>query len=162
MVVGDRDRLGQVVINLLSNAIKYSPQAKQVCVRLACTTEEIIVSVQDFGIGIPSDSVARVFERFYRGSSQMQQRFPGLGIGLYIAHQIIAHHGGRIWVESAVGQGSTFSFALPLKREGLLSEQEHVMERYILVVDDDPAILDVVQMVLIDIVARWVDPGPNA
>ena len=115
-VVGDRDRLGQVLTNLLSNAIKYSPQAEQVLVRLACTPEEVIVSVQDFGIGIPSDSQERVFEQFYRGTSLVERRFPGLGIGLYITHQIIAHHGGRIWVESVPGQGSTFSFALPLKR----------------------------------------------
>jgi signal transduction histidine kinase len=147
-VIGDRDRLGQVVINLLSNAIKYSPQAEQVLVRLACSPEEIIVSVQDFGIGIPSDSQERVFERFYRGSSDVEQRFPGLGIGLYIAHQIIGHHAGRIWVESVQGQGSTFSFALPLKRGGLLFQKEQVMEKYILVVDDDPAILDVVQTIL--------------
>lgn len=131
-VIGDRDRLGQVVVNLLSNAIKYSPQAEQVLVRLACTPEEIIVSVQDFGIGIPSDSQERIFERFYRGSSNVEQHFPGLGIGLYITHQIIGHHGGRIWVESVRGQGSTFSFALPLKRRGLLLQKEQAMEKYIL------------------------------
>src|SRR5947209_6720002 len=138
-VIGDRDRLGQVLTNLLNNAIKYSPQAEQVLVRLACTLEEILVSVQDFGIGIPSDSQERVFKRFYRGSSNVEQRFPGLGIGLYIAHQVIGHHDGRIWVESAQGQGSTFSFALPLKRGGLLFQKEQAMEKYILVVDDDPA-----------------------
>ena len=113
-VMGDRNRLEQVVVNLLSNAIKYSPQAEQVLVSLVRTTEEIIVSVQDFGIGIPSDSQDQVFERFYRGSSSVEQRFHGLGIGLYITYQIISHHGGRIWVESVQGQGSTFSFALPL------------------------------------------------
>jgi len=147
-VIGDRDRLGQVVINLLGNAIKYSPQAKRVLVSLARTPEEIIVSVQDFGIGISSGSQERVFERFYRGSSKVEQGFPGLGIGLYIAHQIIDHHGGRIWVESVQGQGSTFSFALPLKREDLLFQKEQAIKKNILVVDDDPAILDVVQTIL--------------
>jgi PAS domain S-box-containing protein len=115
-LIGDRDRLGQVVLNLLSNAIKYSPQAETVVVSLARTPEEIAVSVQDFGIGIPAHCQVRIFERFYRGSSHMEKRFPGLGIGLYIAQQIIAHHGGRIWVESVEGQGSTFTFALPLQR----------------------------------------------
>jgi signal transduction histidine kinase len=115
-LIGDKDRLGQVIFNLLSNAIKYSPQAETVVVSLASTPEEIILSVQDFGIGIPSDSQERIFERFYRVSSDVEKRFPGLGIGLFIAHQIIGHYGGRIWVESVEGQGSTFSFALPLKR----------------------------------------------
>ena len=63
-------------------------------VSLASTPQEMIVSVQDFGIGIPSDSQERIFERFYRVSSEVEKRFPGLGIGLYIAHQIIQHHGG--------------------------------------------------------------------
>jgi PAS domain S-box-containing protein len=115
-LIGDKDRLGQVVINLLSNAIKYSPQAETVLVNMAHTPEEITVSVQDFGIGIPPHSLEKVFERFYRLSSNMEKGFPGLGIGLYIAHQIVSHYGGRIWVESVEGQGSTFSFSLPLKR----------------------------------------------
>lgn len=113
-VTGDRDRLGQVVINLLSNAIKYSPQGEQVIVRLASSASEVTISVQDFGIGIPVSHQERIFERFYRASISQQQRFPGLGIGLYISYQIIQHHGGRIWVDSVEGQGSTFSFALPL------------------------------------------------
>jgi PAS domain S-box-containing protein len=115
-LIGDRDRLGQVVINLLSNAIKYSPQAETVVVSMAHTPEEVTVSVQDFGIGIPPHSLGKIFERFYRVSSNVEKRFPGLGIGLYIAHQIIGHYGGRIWVESVEGQGSTFSFSLPLIR----------------------------------------------
>ncbi len=112
------------------------------------TAEEIIVSVQDFGIGIPSDSQERVFERFYRGSIHVEQRFPGLGIGLYIAHQIVSHHGGRIWVESTEGQGSTFSFALPLKQGSLPLENAQEMKQSILVIDDEPAILDIVQTIL--------------
>ncbi len=112
-LVGDRDRLGQVVLNLLSNAIKYSPRVQTVVVSLDATSEEVTVSVQDFGIGIPSHCQERVFERFYRGSGETEKNFPGLGIGLYIARQIVVQHGGRIWVESVPGQGSTFSFALP-------------------------------------------------
>lgn len=115
-VCGDRDRLGQVVINLLSNAVKYSPQAEQVIVRLESSASECIVSVQDFGIGIPVGYTERIFERFYRISTNQKQHFSGLGIGLYISSEIIQHHSGRIWVESVEGVGSTFSFALPLKR----------------------------------------------
>jgi len=77
---------------------------------------EVCIAVTDDGPGIPPDDVERIFERFYRGSSNVEKRFPGLGIGLYIAHQIIGHYGGRIWVESVEGQGSTFSFSLPLER----------------------------------------------
>jgi len=115
-IVGDKERLGQVVINLLSNAIKYSPQAEKVVVSMTHTSDEVTISVQDFGIGIPPHHQERIFERFYRVSSNQEKPFPGLGIGLYLSHQIIRHHGGRIWVESVEGQGSTFSFALPLKR----------------------------------------------
>ena len=115
-VTGDRDRLGQVVTNLLSNAVKYSPQADQVIVRLQRSALEIIVSIQDFGIGIPAGYTERIFERFYRVSTNQQQHFSGLGIGLYISSEFIQHHGGRIWVESVEGEGSTFSFVLPLKR----------------------------------------------
>lgn len=113
-VIGDRDRLGQVLINLLSNAVKYSPQANQIVVRLVREASEVIISIQDFGIGIPASDQERIFERFYRVSINHEQHFPGLGIGLYISYEIIRYHGGRIWVESVEGQGSTFSFALPL------------------------------------------------
>jgi PAS domain S-box-containing protein len=117
VVTGDRDRLGQVVVNLLSNAVKYSPQADRVIVRLASSAAEITVSVQDFGIGIPTDQTERIFERFYRVSTTQQQHFSGLGIGLYIAAEIIGQHGGRIWADSVEGMGSTFAFALP-RRDG--------------------------------------------
>ena len=116
-IIGDRERLGQVLTNLLTNAIKYSPNAEKIIVHLVHIQNELTVGVQDFGIGIPLAHREKVFERFYRvRNSQDRTFFPGLGMGLYIAHQIIERHGGKIWVESAEGQGSTFSFSLP-KRE---------------------------------------------
>ena len=84
--------------------------------RLVRETSEVIVSIQDFGIGIPADYQERIFERFYRVSSNQEKNFPGLGIGLYISSEIIRHQGGRIWVDSVEERGSTFSFALPLQR----------------------------------------------
>ena len=114
-IIGDRDRLGQVLLNLLTNAIKYSPQAETVFVRVAHTHETLTVSVQDFGIGIAQSHQQRLFERFYRVYSEKDQTYPGLGIGLYIAHEIIQRHGGTMWVESVKGKGSTFSFSLPIR-----------------------------------------------
>jgi signal transduction histidine kinase len=114
-ILGDRDRLAQVLMNLLANAIKYSPRAETVVVRVAQTHDTLTVSVQDFGIGIAQNHQQRLFERFYRVCSEEDQTYPGLGIGLYIAHEIIERHGGKMWVESTVGKGSLFSFSLPLR-----------------------------------------------
>ncbi|HEV2580474.1 MAG TPA: MASE1 domain-containing protein [Ktedonobacteraceae bacterium] len=114
-VVGDRERLEQVLINLISNAIKYSPQAEKVIVRLTHLSNSLTISVQDFGIGIPMTHQKKVFERFYRVYNDKDRTYPGLGIGLYIAYQIIEQHHGKMWVESVEEQGSTFSFSLPLR-----------------------------------------------
>jgi PAS domain S-box-containing protein len=113
-VYGDRDRLGQVLTNLLINAIKYSPHADQVYIRITTEPGRVIVSVQDFGIGIADAHHKHLFERFYRASDAEVNTYPGLGIGLYISREIIKRHQGDIWFESRKGEGSTFSFALPL------------------------------------------------
>ena len=115
--MGDKERLGQVLTNLIANAIKYSPRQERIIVHLTHTPETLIVSVQDFGIGISKAHQKKVFERFYRVDSDKDRTYPGLGIGLYIAYQIIERHGGKMWVESMEGQGSTFSFSLPLAAE---------------------------------------------
>jgi PAS domain S-box-containing protein len=116
-IVGDRDRLGQVLINLLTNAIKYSPEADSVIVRAVVDGERARVSVQDFGIGIAESHHRQVFDRFYQVTEPHEKTFPGLGIGLYIAQEIIRRHHGRIWVESSKGKGATFFFTLPLAKE---------------------------------------------
>lgn len=113
-VSGDRERTGQVLTNLLSNAMKYSPQADAIRVSCASDTDTVIVSVQDFGIGIASEKLAHVFERFFRVSDPEHETFPGLGLGLFISAQIVKRQGGRMWVESQPGVGSTFSFTVPL------------------------------------------------
>ena len=111
-IVGDRDRLGQVATNLITNAIKYSPQATAIEVGIVTDEKSVIVQVRDHGIGIPQALQARIFERFFRAS--LDKHVPGLGIGLYIASEIVRLHSGKIWVESVEGEGSTFSFSLPL------------------------------------------------
>lgn len=116
-IVGDRERLGQVLRNLIGNAVKYSPRQEIVRVSLSSTFEQLTVHVQDFGIGIPRHQQAKVFERFYRVYENNDTTYPGLGIGLYMAREIIARHHGTLSVESVEGQGSIFSFSLPLQRE---------------------------------------------
>jgi PAS domain S-box-containing protein len=115
IVFGDRERIGQVITNLITNAIKYSPQADEVIISCEKNDNEVIFYVQDFGIGIAPYDLEKVFEQFYRVSGDMQHTFPGLGLGLYISAEIIIREGGRIWVNSIQGEGSTFCFALPLK-----------------------------------------------
>jgi PAS domain S-box-containing protein len=113
-VVGDRDRLEQVLGNLLENAVKYSPDGSEIVVSVEDKGDHLITSVRDRGIGIPVDELAQVFERFHRGRQVSSTNYGGLGLGLYISKQIIERHGGTIWVESAEGVGTTFSFSLPV------------------------------------------------
>ncbi|MDQ6659812.1 MAG: ATP-binding protein, partial [Chloroflexota bacterium] len=117
LAFGDREHIGQVLTNLLTNALKYSPQADAIVVRLTIGTESATVSVQDFGIGIAPEKHERVFERFFRVSDPEHASFPGLGLGLFISAQIVKRHGGRMWVESRVGVGSTFFFTVPLQAQ---------------------------------------------
>ena len=119
-VVGDRERLGQVLLNLITNAIKYSPPESRVLVHLSTTVDQLTVRVQDFGIGIPKHQQAKIFERFYRVYENNDTTYPGLGIGLYVAHEIVKRHNGTLSVESVESEGSTFSFLLPLHRETML------------------------------------------
>lgn len=113
-VFADRERIGQVMTNLMSNAIKYSPDADRIIVETEQKENDIIFTVKDFGIGMPPDKKNHVFEQYYRVSGDEESTFPGLGLGLYIAAQIVERSDGKIWVNSILGKGSTFSFSLPL------------------------------------------------
>jgi PAS domain S-box-containing protein len=114
-ILGDKERLGQVFVNLLTNAVKYSPRAEKVIVRLFQDRdlEQVIVSIEDFGIGIDKVHHDKIFERFYQVTDPEEKTYPGLGIGLYISSEIVAWHQGRMWVESSKGKGATFFVALP-------------------------------------------------
>jgi signal transduction histidine kinase len=114
VVTVDPDRLGQVLTNLIRNATKYAPNAGDILIHGKSEGGKIIVSVQDFGVGISRDDIPHLFERFYR-SSRVAAAFPGLGLGLYISKGIIEASGGAMWVESELGKGSTFYFSLPVK-----------------------------------------------
>jgi two-component system phosphate regulon sensor histidine kinase PhoR len=117
---GDEARLGQVFVNLVHNAVKFSPNGGDVvvAVRPAEGEPELVVSVQDHGIGIARAAQPRIFERFYKvDRARVRGETGGTGLGLAIARHIVEQHGGRIWLESVEGQGSTFSFALPIAPE---------------------------------------------
>jgi len=119
-VRGDSARLGQVVVNLVHNAVKFSPDGGDIVVRVREAGEEIVTSVEDHGVGVPRDALDRVFERFYKvdRARLRAEAGGGTGLGLAIARHVVEQHDGRIWVESVEGVGSTFSFALPIGRDG--------------------------------------------
>jgi histidine kinase len=110
----DADRLSQVLFNLVGNALQYTPAGGQVTVAAQRQGDEVLVSVQDTGIGIAAEHLSHVFDRFYRADRSRARVSGGSGIGLTIAKHLIEAHGGRIWVESpGDGKGSTFAFTLP-------------------------------------------------
>ena len=166
---GDHDRLIQVVINLISNAVKFTPSGAIIC-SAHRRDGEIVVSVKDSGIGIAPGDQPKVFEKFKQVGDTLTDKPKGTGLGLPICKEIVEHHGGRIWVESAIGEGSTFSFTLPITeapqqldllpirrnvdieaivrrlRDTVANQQTH--SKSILVVDDDPNIRTLLQQEL--------------
>jgi CheY-like chemotaxis protein len=117
-ILGDRDRLLQVVINLISNALKFTEEGAVIC-KARCTAHEITISVIDTGIGIPEVDQPKIFEKFKQVGNTLTDKPNGTGLGLSICQQIVKHHGGKIWVESELGQGSSFSFTLPINGSAL-------------------------------------------
>jgi PAS domain S-box-containing protein len=117
-VLADKDRIGQVVINVLTNAIKYSTGGDKIDVTIRRhETGQVAVSVRDYGIGIDQKFHEKIFERFYRAEGHEEQTYPGFGIGLFIAKEIIQRHGGSIFVTSEKRKGSTFTFTLPVAKK---------------------------------------------
>jgi signal transduction histidine kinase len=124
-VDADREKLRQIVMDLVENAVKYSPGGGAVRVSAQRRDETVEVSVQDEGIGIPQAEQTRIFAKFYRAESAGRDLASGgTGLGLFIAKELLAAMRGRIWVSSRDGEGSTFSFSLPLSAQPILSERE--------------------------------------
>jgi signal transduction histidine kinase len=114
LAVFDTERILQVLINLLSNAIKFTPVNGKVVVHVERIGDEICFAVSDTGSGIPSDKLDAIFERFLQVTKNDRR---GFGLGLYISKCIVQEHGGRIWAESRIGEGSTFFFTLPCRKQ---------------------------------------------
>jgi len=112
----DDQRIEQVLLNLLSNAIKFTPEGGQIFLKVHKDEKGLVVNVQDNGPGIPTEERKKLFVPYYHPSAD-RSGMPGLGLGLAISKQIVELHGGAIWVESDVGEGSTFSFSLPLSEK---------------------------------------------
>ncbi len=112
IVHGDGPRLEQVMLNLMTNATKFSPEGGTISVKARQEDNGLVIDVRDNGIGIAREEQARLFKPYSRLSSD-RQRHPGLGLGLALSKQVVELHGGRIWVESEPGKGSTFSFFVP-------------------------------------------------
>ena len=114
-VEADANKITVAVSNLVRNAITFTNEGGQVLVKVEPMTGHAQVSVADNGIGIPAKDLSRVFERFFQVESHLTRRNTGMGLGLSVAKTMIELHGGRIWVESVEGEGSTFTFLLPVK-----------------------------------------------
>jgi two-component system phosphate regulon sensor histidine kinase PhoR len=113
-IAGDRRRLAEVLQNLLDNAIQYTLPGGQIMLSAETGGDEVVLTVSDTGIGIPQADQPRIFERFYRVDVARSREAGGTGLGLAIAKHLVEIHGGRLWVESEVGQGSQFHFSVPL------------------------------------------------
>lgn len=115
-VMGDRDQLHDLLANLISNAIKYSPDGGRVTVDSHVEGNSVILSVRDQGMGIPEALQEKIFDKFFRVDNSDRRKRGGTGLGLTLAKEIVLSHGGRIWVQSTPGQGSTFFVSLPAVR----------------------------------------------
>ena len=121
IIIGDKDRIEQVIINIISNSIKYTSENGKINVKLAKDGEYISIKVIDNGIGIPKEDTIRLFERFYRVDKARSRVLGGTGLGLSIARQIVEAHNGSIKLDSVYGEGTVVTIKLPLKMNVNLS-----------------------------------------
>jgi signal transduction histidine kinase/DNA-binding response OmpR family regulator len=147
-VSGDRDRLIQALTNLLGNAIKFSPSGTTVVAAVERTGEHATFRVEDEGRGIPADRLDAIFQAFEQVDASDSREHGGTGLGLAISSTIVDRHGGRIWVESEVGRGSTFSFTVPALAEAALPEAGDGDGPTVLLCDDDDDVREVLAAML--------------
>jgi PAS domain S-box-containing protein len=153
-IYGDRDRVTQILTNLIDNARHYTPAGGQITVSAQVRGNFLQVSVADTGIGIAPEDQEKIFDRFYRTDHPLVQEVAGTGLGLSIAKSFVEMHGGKIWVQSEPGQGSTFSFTLPFAEGEKELEEFSVLppsplsfapSQQILVVEDEPDIAELIR-----------------
>ena len=146
----DEVKLKQVIVNLLTNAVKFTPEGGRIDVAARVAGDEVQVYVRDTGVGIAEADQARIFEAFQRGDRRVSVE--GTGLGLTLSKRFVELHGGRIWVASTLGEGSTFGFALPLQRAAervpapLVSEEPAVGT--VLVIEDDRRSAELLELYL--------------
>ena len=128
-VMGDYFQLISAVSNLIENAVKYSDDAKEVDVATSVVDDRVLLEVTDHGVGIPAESIDRIFERFYRVDRARSRGTGGTGLGLSIVRHVATNHGGDVSVRSREGEGSTFTFAVPLYRSTSLDAEQISTER---------------------------------
>jgi PAS domain S-box-containing protein len=153
-IYGDRDRVTQILTNLIDNARHYTPAGGQITISAQVRGDFLQVSVADTGIGIAPEDQEKIFDRFYRADHPLVQEVAGTGLGLSIVKSFVEMHGGKIWVESEPGRGSTFSFTLPLAGRGKELEEfpapfpsslSFAPSKQILVVEDEPDIAELIR-----------------
>jgi len=154
IVVADPGKVKQILYNLLSNAVKFTPEQGRIGVRAARRHEEVWFVVWDTGIGITPEDLGRIFEEFQQVETTAARQYEGTGLGLTLAQKFVELHGGRIWVESAPGQGSTFTFTLPLVEPPAVPVAEHSEPQesnplLVLVVEDDAKTRELLRFSLI-------------
>jgi two-component system sensor histidine kinase VicK len=113
----DTDKITQVIDNIISNALKYSPEGGKVTFSIDILPEDLQIRIRDEGVGIPKESVKKIFGRFYRVDKARTRKLGGTGLGLAIAKEMVLAHGGDIWAQSGEGQGTTIYFTLPYDPE---------------------------------------------
>ncbi|ARF14566.1 ATP-binding protein [Sporosarcina ureae] len=136
IIRADYDRILQVFMNLIGNAIKFSPDGGSVNITLLNQQDAVTVSIADEGIGIPSDTIGHLFEKFYRFDNSYSRKIGGTGLGLSICKEILHHHNGQIWVDSEENVGTTIFFALPLKQQ-LPTEKIDSNKPLVVIVEDN-------------------------
>jgi PAS domain S-box-containing protein len=148
----DPDRVIQVLTNLVGNACRYTPSGGEIVVLARAKGDEIRVSVRDTGIGISEDDQKRLFSRFFRSDDPVVQDAPGTGLGLSITKSLVEMHGGQIWVESTLGEGSTFTFTLPTAQaweSSRIGDDSERTSKKVLVIEDDTDIANLISLHLI-------------
>ncbi len=141
LVMADPFRIGQVFINLISNAINYTPEEGAISITVTNKNNLLEVTIKDNGEGIPEEAIPRLFTKFFRVSGSLEQGSKGTGLGLYITRSIVEMHKGKIWAESTLGKGSTFTFTLPTATQDEITNHKQNNDNAFLTVKSGQAII---------------------